>query len=341
MKNLKEKQYYIDRYDKMTVEDTRRFIKNVLNSSKDEETKAVSKMFYDLIMYYHNGEAYMNKEPTIQKWMEKDRERDLIYESAQEPNNIRCRCSKKMHSTLKTFYSDERILFFFNCPSGCLPRRAIFSNGEELESKNDNCSNCNVELNQEMKRSDDIITTIYTCKTCDYVNTETLDLSVKKKEVDPDYEKDRKLFCLSDEEGFKFADHVRNMKAVNEMMKEREEKEAKKDIYDQVEKMNKLSIPQVKDFVEKFLSKSKYENLTFEKADISRVVSLSFSIEDPSNTHEFDSKQNLKKIIKSELKNTNWRLMSDGISCRLGLLSGKIRVYENEKDLARLIEKNK
>jgi hypothetical protein len=59
-----------------------------------------------------------------------------------------------------------------------------------------------------------------------------------------------------------------------------------------------------------------------------------------SDSDEYNSKQKLKKLIQSSLESTTWRLMSDGISYRLELLSGRIRVYEDEKDLVKLIKKS-
>jgi hypothetical protein len=105
--------------------------------------------------------------------------------------------------------------------------------------------------------------------------------------------------------------------------------------------MNKLNIPKVKEFFIQSLEDTNYINPVFEKPDISNIVSIGFSVEDPSNTDEYDSKQTLKKLLKTSLESTNWRLMSDGISYRLGLLSGRIRAYENDKDLVKLIEKSK
>jgi|GEM_PF-2680458 hypothetical protein len=38
------------------------------------------------------------------------------------------------------------------------------------------------------------------------------------------------------------------------------------------------------------------------------------------------------------LEKTSWRLMSDGVTYRLGMMSGRIRIYEDQDDLAKLIE---
>lgn len=46
-----------------------------------------------------------------------------------------------------------------------------------------------------------------------------------------------------------------------------------------------------------------------------------------------------KKLITTALANTNWRLMSEGVSHRLGYLSGRLRAYESEDELRKLVEK--
>jgi len=44
----------------------------------------------------------------------------------------------------------------------------------------------------------------------------------------------------------------------------------------------------------------------------------------------------LQKLIKSTLEKTNWRLMSEGVYYKLGILSGRLRGYENDEDLLNL-----
>ncbi len=47
------------------------------------------------------------------------------------------------------------------------------------------------------------------------------------------------------------------------------------------------------------------------------------------------------KLVDEALEDTNWRLMSDGISYRLGYLNGRVRAYEAEEDLKNLVMKSK
>ena len=65
---------------------------------------------------------------------------------------------------------------------------------------------------------------------------------------------------------------------------------------------------------------------------------MEFSLEELETDNQLASTSNLQKLIKRTLKDTNWRLMSDGISYRLGLMSGRLRAYESKEDLLKLVE---
>jgi hypothetical protein len=60
-------------------------------------------------------------------------------------------------------------------------------------------------------------------------------------------------------------------------------------------------------------------------------------LETKDNRNEYDSQRILKKIIRGLLKDTNWRLMSEGINYRLGILTGRLKAYEREEDLIKIL----
>lgn len=73
-----------------------------------------------------------------------------------------------------------------------------------------------------------------------------------------------------------------------------------------------------------------------------REVYVGFScLDSKSERNNYDSRKTLKKLVDSALEDTNWGLMSDGISYRLGYLNGRVKAYENEEDLMKLAMKNK
>lgn len=59
-----------------------------------------------------------------------------------------------------------------------------------------------------------------------------------------------------------------------------------------------------------------------------------------SDRKDYDSIKTLEKLVKKALADTNWRLMSDGVHYRLGYLNGRVRAYEREEDLKKLVTKD-
>lgn len=73
-----------------------------------------------------------------------------------------------------------------------------------------------------------------------------------------------------------------------------------------------------------------------------RDVYVGFScLDNKSDREDYDSRKTLKKLVDKALIDTNWRLMSDGISYRLGYLNGRVKAYEGEEALKELVMKNK
>ena len=352
IKYLKPKQEYSDLYDKATVDYCRDIEKlwfDPKNKPPKNKGKNLSKKqlkaFFEFHLYFITGEKYSKKEDVINKWMQKDEERDKLLEETPPPELIRCdTCDSLMESEDKNLWGnkDDRVLFFFVCPNKCLPNKGVFDNGEVWKSTPTLCEKCNSEMKRGSEKvKNKIATTEYSCTNCDYSFTDEFDLRTKKEKPDPNFEKDIARFCLDKEKGDKYLDFKRRMKGIAEIIEEHKEKEKNKDLYKKVEKLKKLTIPQFKEYVVKILKDTHYSNLIFDKPDMGRIVSLSFTLEDPKTENEYDSKNNLKKLLKEKLEDTNWRLMSEGINYRLGVLSGKFRIYENEDELVNLLTKKK
>lgn len=45
----------------------------------------------------------------------------------------------------------------------------------------------------------------------------------------------------------------------------------------------------------------------------------------------------LKKTVNSVLVDINWRMMSEGVNYRLGILSGRLKGYEREEDIVAML----
>ena len=285
-----------------------------------------------------------NMAKTKDKWMRADEDLDNFCESATAPNGIEClTCNREMfvsYSHLETNLDDKpRMLYMFDCTLGHLPRRAFYDNGEEWKREKPKCPKCNAEVEEKEEDTDKLFKTTMTCPSCGNVEVREIKRTANKKEKpDPNFEKDRKRFC-DDEEGRKYVDWIRTAEELTKVLDKQKEKEDNKELYDKVEELKKLSVPQVKQHLTEALEKEPYTNLLFEQPDIGRIVSVGFSIEDPTDQGEFDSRTKLAKAIKKALGETNWRLMSEGIACRLGVLTGRIRAYEKEDELVKLVSK--
>lgn len=148
----------------------------------------------------------------------------------------------------------------------------------------------------------------------------------------------RNEFCLTQDEGEKYIASQNNFDFFVNRMKENEKKEADPR-YQKAKTLKKLKVFELQKLLKETLEKEKYIELSFEKPEINKDVIIPFSVQESDiNRGDYDSQNNLKKLIKKTLEETNWRLMSDGINQRLGILSGKLRGYENEEDLVKIVK---
>jgi hypothetical protein len=69
---------------------------------------------------------------------------------------------------------------------------------------------------------------------------------------------------------------------------------------------------------------------------------VGFTVQD-SNTarQDYDSRNSFRKLVQGALTGTNWRLMVDSLSYRLGYLQSRVKAYETEEDILTLIRKKK
>ena len=96
-KHLKSKQYYIDLYDRHTVEHCRR-IEQIKAKDGDpalgdkeltkEQLAGIRDYAQKFMMRFETGERYLNREQRIREWMDADRAKDDLLESAQAPEGI-------------------------------------------------------------------------------------------------------------------------------------------------------------------------------------------------------------------------------------------------------------
>jgi len=317
-------------------------IKNGKNISKTAQKQA-HVISDHLVMYLLTGERYANKAETIRQWMERDQERDDKLARATEPNVLCAKCNEEMECIsreLRESNSQKQILFFFTCPS-CKSHRAFFDNGQEYKPKQQLCPRCQTELAVKDSRQGKIITSTYSCTKCDYKKKDIFDFSIENKteKPDPNFEKDRARFCLSEKDGREYIQLRYKLEALKNMREEMEERKENKEIYDAVANIKKLTVQGLQKLLTPILNRNSYVKLNFSQPRIDKQVIIDFTVQDAkSDREEYDSEKQLKKIINKSLCEVNWRLMSNGISYRLGILSGSLKGFETEEDLVKLVK---
>jgi len=345
-KYLRDKSYYEDIYDKHTVEECRRFIDQAkktkfpksLDKDPKEKAKAVGYLFH-LPLYFIKGERYLGREEFITKMMAEDEARDKFVKDHPAPTAYCPKCNKKMNlmvSELDSSFDNKlmRMVYMYRCEP-CNTKKAFYSDGEPYVFKNDFCPKCQKEWDKENIKSKDKIVTKYSCPHCGHNDEYTLDFNEKPKKepVDPNFERDKKEFCLSEKEG----EEYRKWKTVDypqmkEMVDEWKDKEDHKEIYEKAEQTKKLTLPELSDLLAKELSKSDFKELVISNTEITRDLIITFTIQDAkSGRDEGSSRSDLKKALNKILEDTNWKLMSEGVSYKLGLLTGRLRGADDKE----------
>ena len=123
--------------------------------------------------------------------------------------------------------------------------------------------------------------------------------------------------------------------------KEFKEREDNKHVYDAVKEMKKPKIAELAPLLAPVLEKAGYIEFHLDKPEMGRDVYVGFScLDSKSDREDSNSRKILNKLVDNTLSDTNWRLMSSGISYRLGYLNGRVRAYEGEEAMKELIIKD-
>jgi len=212
----------------------------------DEALIPVMGAFNELRLYYEKGEEYLNKDKTIQEWMNRDTSLDTLLERNDPPENVRClTCLSLCTASDKNIYSEDsrdRVLFMFDCPRGCLPRRAFFEDGQDWKLKDQLCIKCQSVMDVKNSRFINNIVTVSICTKCGHVEEDSFDLSPKEEELDELFETDRHRFCLSEKEGREYAQSKIQVEQMGRLSNEWKEKEKHKFDFDALALIKRITI---------------------------------------------------------------------------------------------------
>lgn len=361
--HLKDRQYYEDIYDRHTVEWARRdtvyydnfhdeMKRNLPKGEKlDKPGNAFAlNLFYMQVIGNDLLRRYEERESSIAEWMARDRVKDEQLTEARLTSEPTCRhCDKqglrlidKMLIHRADHYDSnepEEVLFILHC-SHCEKNTAVWQDGTVWTPKPTCCPKCSAIMTEKTTTTKKATVFTYTCSSCSHTYKDKLDSSKKEEEKpDPNFDKDREHYCLHDPE---FRERLFKMRHDFEEMarlgKEFKEKEDNKYIYDAMKEMKKPKIAELDTLLAPALEKAGYIEFSLDKPEIGKDVFVGFNcLDGKSDRNDRDSEKTLKKTVEKALQDTNWRLMSDGISYRLGYLNGRLRAYEREEDLKKLV----
>lgn len=357
--HLKDRSYYEDIYDRLTVEDGRRGMKVYDDFFTDFEKKLPKDGKIDrpgnaiLLNAFYIGvvgndliERYNKRGQSISEMMARDEAKDAQLAEVRLTEEPSCRhCHKQglriidkslMHRSEEYEYGDpEEVLFMLKCPY-CKKNSVYWEDGAVWKPKPTLCPRCKAEMNHKTRKNKQSITLVYTCTKCEHSYKDKLDTSTKKEKPDPEYDKDRAHFCLHNKE---YRDKLFKIKHDFEEMaklgKELKEKTDNKHIYDAMKELKKPKIAELSTLLGPVLEKAGYTEFSLDKPEIGKDVIVGFNcLDSKSDREDYDSRKTLQKLVRKTLEGTNWRLMNDGISYRLGYLNGRLRAYEKKTILS-------
>ena len=339
-KYLKDAVYYSDLYDHQTVEECRHIENQFAASTVGMPVeRAWQTLLVKAALYFARGERYADKFDSIAVWREKDRQRDRHLTEARTPCGIRCvGCFSEMACEERDLHDrdgNEQVLFYFSCPK-CDSRRAFYEDGTEYRRQKVFCIQCQAEARTEYQRVGAEINIVTACPKCGRVETESLTTKMPPA-PDEQYAADRERFCMSEEEGREYNSYRVRFEASKRDQLEKELRQNRQNLFDEIAKFKKLTVVDLENLLILALERERFIRLALGTPIIKRDVQILFSAQDAKpGRDERDSVKDLKNAIEEALDGTNWRLMSSGISYRLGVLTGYLRGLETEKDLLAL-----
>lgn len=350
---LKERAEYEERYDRHTVERCRwQEEPHPVDYSEftEEDIPTVGQIQWcydfatDWVLFQIVGDRYLEREETIDEWMERDTKRDAMLEAARAPRMLCPSCGevmKPIHTHLNFAMDDndhEWVEFFLGCKP-CKQSMRVNENGNEIPHDPPTCVKCQKEVECDIETRDGKRYYIDTCKHCGH-REETLSTISEDTEPTPEeierFEYDKKRFCITDQQGQRYKSWKERMKVMD---KEKEEHDADTELYDRLAEVKKLNIAKLEKKLKPVLKKAGFTDFSLSMSAPDREIVVGFSVRDEQdNREDYDSRKTLQKTVEKTLDNTNWSLASQSISYRLGMLSGRIKGYETRDELEGLVK---
>jgi hypothetical protein len=319
----KSDQYYEDAYDRTTIEKMKELEKRIPTSSENE----LEVIKHQFLYKDFGGERAYRREQSIRDSKESDQRKDWLIASTPISRRITCNtCNQEMQVETHSFTGDEKLIFYFTCPKGHLPKRAIYADGSERFIKIPTCSDCGGEFESKKKQTKSKLIFTDTCKECGKTEVQDFEFPTEPPAIEKE---DRIKYCIS---FIGSGSLLQDMQLILDAEHLFEKKEEQYD-YNHVDQIN---IAQLEKKLSEELEKKQFVKFQFEKPKSGRWLTVEFSVQDFSSRDEKSSISTLKKALTVSLFNTNWRLMSTDIYYRLGFITGQIKGFSLEEDLIKI-----
>lgn len=358
---LKDRSYYADNYDRLTIEQCRSGEELVNNAFRELEEKisASESQGYSVARYVEYSKLYFqlveftaasrwhHRDTRIAALMSNDEQKDERLATTHLPKMLFClSCGQHMEVVNKYYMRREGkdreiedVIFILACKP-CGKRQAYWEDGTKWEGVTFHCDMCQSEMTVAHKETTNKLISTYTCTNCKHSYKETINFGEKPTEEEPTdllYELDRKRFCIDEDTMHKIEDKMIHLARLEKLYIDATERTDHADIYDAIRDIKQLKIAQLIETLQPVLEKAQYTRFKLGEPQLIREVVIEFSCLDAkADRQENSSKNSLRKLITKTLEETNWRLMSESVYCRLGYLTGRLKAYEGDEALKKL-----
>jgi len=342
---------YSDLYDRLTVEECRRLVESFEEGNAEipaddpqrEQKIMAHNMAHELFLWRTTGERAAKKAERIREWLVQDARQEKLLADTEPRSDIYClRCREQMQfmdKHLESSNKGDRALLFYECPKGCLPRRAFYNDGNEFRSRPHTCIKCHSSLSEKSTRKGDLIIITSICEKCGHVETEEMDLSPRKQEIDEHFAEDRVKYCLSDNELHQYQDGMRRMEGMARLGKEFEEQNRNIQTEERVINVKKLRVVELQELLTKIL-----EGMNFVRVEISNPTTSEglrvelTALNNDRKRSDSEAIKATKSALETALEETNWRVVKNSLSSTLGALLVELRGHVSETEIRQLFE---
>ncbi|MGG9970907.1 hypothetical protein ACQ33O_03840 [Ferruginibacter sp. SUN002] len=331
-KNRRPDAYYIDRYDSSTI----KLLKEIEAKKERCQDKISSEYFSAYIDFINTGVFHARrKKQTIEEWIRKDENDDILIETTPIPQNIKCnKCATVMRfERFICIYDNPPILFDFVCHSkSCKERKLIYPDGHEyyIHKTEKHCSVCNSPAKTTVKKTKEKISFIETCPQCGIISTEHYDIN-----EDPIDENNRKKYCTDFINQNTFWEDLQKLGEVFMIIEEERKNKDKKEKIG-LNDINILTVHQLEQKLSTLFNSLGYQKFRLGTPSLGKYLTITFTTLDSTIRTERESTKMLLKQLVACLLPTNWRVINKEITYRLGILTGILKAYETDEDLKKI-----